>query len=297
MHKENITIFKNIKNRYHKASLTVEAALVLPIFFYFMIAFLYFIQIFMVQEQIQSEITKMGLSWSKTAYFYKDFPDLEEAFSFDKTLFGNELDLGIDEITDRIVSGASLKLYAKQYLDKEWLNRSCIKGGYEGIDFSYSSITNSENIVDIVLRYQVRIPVKIFNIGVMDMLQRVRLRAWTGCEITAAYSTNPNTSETIVYITDTGSVYHKTKDCSHIKLSITAVQGIPYDLRNDSGSKYKSCEKCCNGSEGENVTYYITTYGDRYHVDRTCSGLKRSIREIPLSEVGSRRPCSRCYKQ
>lgn len=292
--KEKSVILNKNKYQYQKASLTVEAALIMPIFFYFMIAFLYFIQIFMVQDQIQSAITKMGLSWSKTAYFYKDFPDINEAINFDKTIFGNELDIGIDEFTDRIISGSSLKLYAKQYLDKDWLNRSCIKGGFEGIDFSYSSIANSENLVDIVLSYQVKIPVQVFNIGDISMLQRVRLRTWTGFKIPAAYTANSDTSQTIVYITDTGTVYHKSKDCSHIKLSITTVQGIPYDLRNKSGSKYTRCEKCCKGDEGENAAYYITSYGDKYHTDRTCSGLKRSVREIPLSEVGSRKPCSRC---
>lgn len=294
MLKENSKYINIFKYRYHKASLTVEAALVLPIFFYFMIAFLYFIQIFMVQEQIQSEITKMGLSWSKTAYFYKDFPDIKEAISFDKTIFGNEIDLGIDDITDQIISGSSLKLYAKKYLDKGWLNRSCIKGGFEGIDFSYSSIVNSDNIIDIVLSYQVSIPVKIFNLGDMKMLQRVRLRAWTGFRLPAAYNTNNLTSETMVYITDTGTVYHKSKECSHIKLSIIAVQGIPNDLRNKSGSKYTKCEKCCKGNVGGYATFYITSYGDKFHSDRSCSGLKRSVREIPLSEVGSRKPCSRC---
>lgn len=289
----------NYRDRYQQASLTVEAALVMPIFLYFIIAFLYFMQIFTLQEQIQQSITKMGLSWSKTAYFYKDFPNIEEALSFDNTIFGSEFDIGLNEITDKIISGYSLKLYAKQYLDKDFINNSCIRDGFEGIDFFYSSVVNDEACIDIVLKYKVSIPVKIFLLGDLSMFQRVRLRTWTGYEVAAAYSTQeetPDSDDTIVYITDTGTVYHKSKDCSHIKLSITAVQGIPYDLRNDSGSKYTMCEKCCTGEEGENATYYITTYGTKYHADRTCSKIKRSIQEIPLSEVGSRKPCSRCGK-
>lgn len=292
-----ISIFQNRKSHYLKASLTVEAALVMPIFLYFMLAFLYFIQIFTVQEQMQTAITKMGLEWSKTAYFYKDFPDLNEAISFDKTIFGNELGSAIDEMTDKVISGTSVKLYAARYLDRGWVKNSCIKGGFEGIDFSYSSITKDDNFIDIVLSYRVTIPIKIFIVGDMRMLQRVRLRTWTGYEVAAVYKTSEGSSDTIVYITSTGTVYHKSKDCSHIKLSIVAVQGIPDDLRNDSGSKYYRCEKCCTGEEGESATYYITSYGTRYHADRACSKIKRSVQEIPFSQIGSRKPCSRCGKE
>lgn len=285
---------------YKEASLTVEAALVMPLFLYFMIAFLFFIQIFTVQEKIQSNITKMGLNLSKTAYFYKDFPDIEEALNFDKAMFGNEFDIGLNEITDKIISGYSLGLYAKGYLDKDFISNSCIKNGFDGIDFFYSSVKNEDNCIDIVLKYKIHIPIKIFIITDLEMLQRVKVRAWTGYEVAAAYQTlekkNENSEDTIVYITETGSVYHKTSECSHIKLSVTEIQGIPSTLRNDSGAKYYKCEACCNGKEGEAASYYITSDGTRYHTIRNCSKIKRTVKEIKLSEVGSRAPCSRCYK-
>lgn len=296
MLRKGMSAFKKRYMQYKEASLTVEAALVMPIFLCFMIAFLYFIQLFTIQEQIQSSITKMGLNLSKAAYFYKDFPDINEALSFDKTIFGKEIDIGLSDITDKIMSGCSLKLYAKKYLDNDRINHSCIKDGFDGIDFFYSSLNNDSDCIDIVLKYKVRIPIKIFMLGDMNMIQRVRLRAWTGYEVAAAYGTESLSNETMVYVTETGTVYHKTRECSHIKLSISAVSGIPSTLRNDSGAKYKRCEECCKGELDENATYYITNYGTRFHKSRTCSGLKRSIKEIPLSQVGSKKPCSRCCK-
>jgi hypothetical protein len=286
----------NKKFLYQKASLTVEASLVMPIFLYLMIAFLYFMQIFTIQEQIQSTITKMGLGLSKSAYFYKDFPDINEAVSFDKSILDSEYVSGINEMTDKIISGYSLKLFAKQYLDKDFINQSCVKNGFDGIDFSYSSIANEDDVIDIIVKYQICIPVRIINLGDMSMLQRVRLRAWTGYEVVAAYEIGEDSDEEMVYVTDTGTVYHKSKDCSHIKLSVTSVVGIPIGLRNANGAKYSRCEECCSGEEGENATYYITSYGTRYHADRNCSGIKRSVHEIPISEVGNRTPCSRCGK-
>lgn len=290
-------LFKEKKGRLKQASLTVEAALVMPLFLYFMIAFLYFIQIFMLQEQIQTSITKMALNLSKTAYLCKDFPDLEELLDFDQTVFGNEFDISLNELADSVTSPSILKLYASNYINTDRINNSCIKNGFEGISFENSSIFNDQDEIDIVVKYKVKIPVKVFVIGEMTMVQRVKLRSWTGFEVAAAYSTSENDAEgdgTTVYITETGSVYHKNRNCSHIKLSVTSVQGIPSELRNDSGSKYKMCEACCTGNEGELATYYITSDGTRYHSKRDCSKIKRTVKEISLSEVVDRQPCKRC---
>ncbi len=284
-------------NKRYEASLTVEAALTLPIFLYLMIAFLYFIQIFILQEEFQSSITKMGLSLSKTAYFYKDFPNIEEILHFDKTIFGEELKGEINDITDQLMTGASLKLYAKLYLDEDRINKSCVVDGYDGLDFDSSSIDRDENYLDIVLNYKVSIPVKIFILEDINLIQRVRLRTWTGVEIPSIYETkNKEVKGTIVYITDTGSVYHIDKACSHIRLSVKEVKGIPKDYRNDNGGRYYGCEACCTGEEGDDATYYITSDGTRYHTKRNCSKIKRSVQEILLSEVGSRRACTRCNK-
>lgn len=279
-----------------KASLTVEAALVLPVFLFFMLSFLYIIQIFIVQEQIQASITKMGLNLAKTSYVFKDFPDIEEAISFDFTIFNKEYDIGLDEIADRLASGNLLKLYAKKYLDTDQINRSCIIDGFDGLSFTGSSVLCGEDYIDIVVSYEVSIPVKIIILGDMQMVQRVRLQNWTGYEVAPTYQTQENEDKdgTYVYVTDTGSVYHKDENCSHIKLSVSAVQGVPTSIRNEYGERYNPCEACCTGEEEELATYYVTLDGTKYHSRRDCSKIKRSVKKINLSEVGNRAPCMRC---
>lgn len=295
--RKDIMWCKSSRKKLKEASLTVEAALVLPIFLYFMLAFLYFIQIFTVQEKIQSAITKMGLNLSRTAYVLKDFPSLEDALSFDFSIFGNEFEICPGELVDNLLSGGALKLYAKRYLDTDRINQSCIKGGFDGISFDQSSLSSSKDTIDIIVTYQIEMPIKLLIIDRMNMVQRIKLHKWTGYEVAAVYHTEDakeDTKDLTVYITETGSVYHKDRSCSHIKLTVSAVTGIPDDLRNDSGGKYYPCEACCTGRESAQATFYITSDGTRYHIGRDCSKIKRSVREIKLSEVGSREPCKRC---
>lgn len=284
--------------KYQKASLTVEAALILPVFLYFIMSFLYYIQIFTTQEHIQASITEMGLNLSKSAYILKDFPSSEEALSFDFSIFGENFELPLEDMVNGAASSGVLRLYAKRYLDTDLINQSCIKGGFDGISFTGSSLIGGDGYIDIIASYQVEIPVKIFSLPDMQMIQRVRLRCWTGYEVAAVYEVDEESDqeEATVFITETGSVYHKTDACSHIKLSVTSVQGIPTGLRNDNGSKYYPCESCCNGKEDKFGTYYITAEGTRYHTRRDCSRIKRSVKEVPISEVDDKTPCKRCYK-
>ncbi len=277
-----------------KALLTVEAALVMPLFLFTILSFLYFIQIFTLQEFIQATITKMGLNMAKTAYLYEDFTGIEEALNFDETILGNEIEIGLGDFAKSIADQSILKLYAKRYLDTDRINHSIIRKGFAGISFQDSMILSEDDVIDIVVRYQVVLPILMISFQDMQMVQRVRVRAWTGYEVAATYSMEEEEKEDIVYITETGQVYHLSPTCSHIHLSVTAIQGLPTTQRNDNGGKYYPCEKCCEGVQSNYATYYITSDGTRYHTKRDCSKIKRNVKEVLRSEVGDRPLCKRC---
>lgn len=115
--------------------------------------------------------------------------------------------------------------------------------------------------------------------------QKAICRAWVGF-------TELGTTETYVYITPEGSVYHLYRDCTHLKLSVRAVSmAAAKKETNIYGQKYRRCELC---DEDFGILVYITSEGDCYHSKRGCSGLKRSIRQVPLSQVAGRRVCIRC---
>ena len=52
----------------------------------------------------------------------------------------------------------------------------------------------------------------------------------------------------MVYVTVSGSVYHKKLNCSHLNLSVTKVSGGNVSSRrNENGEKYHACESCSRG--------------------------------------------------
>ena len=115
--------------------------------------------------------------------------------------------------------------------------------------------------------------------------QRAVCRGWIGF-------TELNQRELQVYKTVEGSVYHLYSDCTHLNLSIQSVSmEIAQKSKNEYGARYRECE-LCDGNYGETV--YITSEGNCYHSERTCSGLKRTLQTVSLSEVSNLGCCLRC---
>lgn len=291
---------RNISGFKKEASLTVEASLVLPLFMFFLIAFIYFIQIFITQEILQKAITDTGLGMARAAYIYSDFHDAKEAEEFDSSILDEEVVSELKDMINTAINSGLIKYAVKTRLDTDKIDHSCIVGGFDGIRFDDSKLMQGNNDIDIVARYKIRIPVRLFGLFEKEVIQRVRLRGWNGQELTPLYlASEENTGddkndEAIVYVAETGTVYHLNRNCSHIKLSVRAIEGIPTWQRNNTGEKYYPCESCLKHDHPETGTYYITSYGDRYHQIKDCSRLKRTIYEVPLSEVSHMRPCKRC---
>ena len=130
-------------------------------------------------------------------------------------------------------------------------------------------------------------------VNVNNFICRGRVRAWTGRSESAS-SDDENNDSRYVYVTENMSVYHTDSGCSYINLSIHCVSADNVGgQRNSDGEKYKPCEKCMNGSDGADHVY-ITETGNRYHSSTSCSGLKRTVKMVDISEVGGLKECSRC---
>lgn len=136
-------------------------------------------------------------------------------------------------------------------------------------------------------------PFASLSFGRRPVTKKAVVRAWVG--YTGETFQNA-AGETLVYITPDGTVYHKTRDCTYLRLSVRQISyGGLSGERNLSGGRYTPCEFCVRrGWIGGTV--YITDHGTSYHSSAGCQGLKRTIIAVPLSETGGRPGCSRCTR-
>ena len=136
-------------------------------------------------------------------------------------------------------------------------------------------------------------------IGGLVSLPTVRLynlitvHAWTG----KAYEGGTAESEEIeemVYVTESGGVYHKNLGCSYLSVSVSQVSGKHIaGLKNDYGKHYDACESCSRDGNPAAVVY-VTQKGNSYHNQESCSALKRTVRMVKHSCTDGMAACSRC---
>ena len=89
-----------------------------------------------------------------------------------------------------------------------------------------------------------------------------------------------------VYVAENESVYHVDSNCSHLNISV-----FTREKNQAQTDGYSSCEIC--GSRCGDLVY-VTEDGEKYHSTKSCSGLKRTIYQISIENVGNLSCCSRC---
>lgn len=303
------------------SSLTLEAALTLPFFIVAISAFLYFFHIISIYEHIQYAITEIANEASSYAYAYETILNNNEDKSREEIedekkeenkkeenkaknkkdntdeRVNEELNQELKTILGTILDSSYIKIKLYEYLDVDEINESAVKNGINGIRTYLSSFMKDDRTIDIIVTYKINIPIPFFNLNTIDVLQRVRVRAFSGKYVNKKDSEDVLPSD-IVFITKYGTVYHKDNRCSHIKLNITPIPSEELiHARNENGGKYKACDLCLrNNNSIDGLVVYIAKSGDRYHIKLECSGLKRLIEQISFADVGTRTPCKRCYK-
>lgn len=257
-----------------KASMTIEACFVLPFFLFAFLNIISIMEIYRLQGNMSAAMHDTAKRMALYGYEYRQIKG-DSA--------GAAESLGLTYLY------AAGKVRAK--LGDVYLDDSPLAGGASSILWLRSSVMQEDDCIDLVAEYRIEPPAAVVGYQSRILYNRIRTRAWTGYD-NAAHSADGSVSEEIVYITPEGSVYHRSRGCSYLKLSIAAVDKSFLDTqRNQDGSKYYPCGEC-GGSCGNIV--YITNYGNRYHATLGCSGLKRTIMAVPISEVGGRGACNKC---
>lgn len=271
-----------------RGSMTLEAALVLPIFIFAVICLFYFFIYINYQNIVQNSVDNAAKSIARNRYVMNRIAEFtekdaeESGFEIDEDLLTNGINIGY---TWKKITDDEVKKYTKG---------ANVLLGMSGISVTSSNVRNNTNgINDLKVTYRVYINILGNQKFKLTLGNRCYFRNWIGESI----SEQVNVKRQTVYITRTGSVYHLDKRCTYINLSVT---GTPYDnidnLRNSSGSKYSYCTRCAKRKLQPDDTVYVTMCGSNYHCDKSCSSIIRDVIEIDISEVGSRKLCSRCAK-
>ena len=100
-------------------------------------------------------------------------------------------------------------------------------------------------------------------------------------------------TEDVVYMTEYGTVYHESRACGYLTVTVREVSYASVaQERNSAGGKYTECERC--GKAGISDKVYISAGGSRYHSSTNCSALKRTITEKTRDEVTGIPACHKC---
>ena len=305
------------------ASLTVEAALTLPLFLLLCSLFFTFFSGQIWQLRLQKaldDVCEDVAVWSYLIDFADDYTSIDLLALADGGLISGALDGDGDSVAALLAGEADLIseirvfLAAKgsallwQPLLKSWvaaragteaLRASPVIDGAQGLSLSGSSL-HGRNL-DLVLSYEIGSAVRFpFQLR-YPVVQRSCRRLWIGTKVEKPDSQEDTEEEEekqedIVYVTANGAVYHLTKSCRVLALKILTVDAsVLPTLRNTSGGKYYPCDRCAKNQTLSGTTVIITEPGTRYHYRFDCPSLKRTIRELPVSEAKEKyRPCHYC---
>ncbi len=242
-----------------KGSLTVEAALVLPIFFFAVLTLLNLMEVCRMQGIINVSLQNSAQTLGTYGYILS----------------------GEEDNTELLLGTGACIAYAQSQMPEE-----------AGVQGSVSLLRSryEDHTVKLQAEYRKKVGY-LFFLPEVKVTCRGRVRAWEG---DTEQERQNGTYEEMVFLTEHGEVYHTSASCRHLSVSITAASiGKISTMRNESGEKYHACEKCV-GSGAANELLYVTETGNRYHNSLECSGLKRSVRLVKKSEASGYPMCSTC---
>lgn len=243
-------------------SIAVEAAIVLPLFLMAMMAVFCTCRCVMTQNVVYEGFHEAAAYVAEDSYRYQ----------------------GSDAV--EAVSAATVGVRLRKYLDDADLVAAYVSGGTGGIRVTEARL-GDDDMIYMKISYSLSIDVPLIGSVDIPCTERIRQRAYLGY----SRENDPDSDGTYVYIAENESVYHSSRSCYHIKLSIRKVEER---LLDNVYSALTPCEKCSGcGSDGY---VYVTATGNKYHCSLECPGLKRTVYRVRKEEHEELQACSECVK-
>lgn len=247
-----------------KGSLTVEAAITVPVFLLAVIVLLQMIDLYRIHGLLTLSLQECAKELS---------------------VYGS----GIGGDGNTVPETAVCVAYARAKLPSEVADHGTI---------SLAGSTIKDDILELRAVYIPKLGNSLLPVRMIMLTARASVHLFNGYGGNGKGSTAGSCDEgDMVYVTEHESVYHTDASCSYIALKIhetTREQAVC--ARNQYGGRYDSCEKCI-GQGVVHETVYLTEQGTKYHNSLKCSGLKRTVRLVEKDTVYGMALCSRCEKR
>lgn len=246
------------------ASLTLEAALVLPLFLFAGMILMMPFRILDVHRQVQAVGEHVSEEIGQAAYLSK---------YTDEDSFWNT---------------------AAAYVYAEAAVRNRLKElPVRQISLLRSSLLEDGETVDLVVDYEIPLPFSVLGIGSVEQTNRSFRRAWVGED--GKNGEQGEEEDVVVYVGKNSSRYHVSRTCHYLHNDLTAVAAEEVEYRrNQGGSRYTPCARCGGAAAG---TVYIMASGRHYHSSPSCSAIGAYVKAVWKSEVEYLGACSYCSQK
>lgn len=254
------------------ASMTVEAALVLPLALLFFLALLQPVIWLDRQRKVQTAMERIGEEISQ----YGILAESVETEDSELPAF----------CTD---AAAALWIRGKvgQYADHVTVKKADVYGENGEIEFA--------------AEYQEEIPFFETVLGKQTETVAVKRRSWIGIpgklkgDGTSQDGDGDEQTE-MVYVGAGIGRYHLFRDCHYISNEYMTVTRSEAENGKVPGEKRTPCAVCGKKGDGSE-TVYITTAGEHYHCNKNCRSMISYVREVPKDEAEHLGLCSYCVRK
>lgn len=242
-----------------KAGISVEAALVMPLFIFFVLNLFSIMEMLRFHGNMAWALNEVG---GKLAIYGYVAEQIEE-----------EWKPGLPE--NVAISYLYIREEIADLLGKEYMQSAPLSEGEKGILFTEAKILE-DDLIELTLTYQMKMPFLPKRLFETRVFHFYKARVWTGYDVAAE-------DDDMVYVTKNGEAYHVNETCKSLNIQKRQVHIAELEtLRNESREIYDACSYCCTrGTE----YVWITEEGRKYHETEECSALKRSVIRISSSRA------------
>ena len=271
-------------------SITLEAAITIPLFTFAILTIIYIMNIIHLQTTLQMALEETVRNINQIAYISSEFYSLTkeqqyEAINKDFTIAEN---IGASLISTNYIKN--------EFLDEKmtnFLNKSYIVNGSEGISFLHSSMNLKDNIIDVILTYNVSIPFMPDELFSFKLSNRCYTRIYMGKDM----EKEQQSSSFYVYYTVYGKVLHTNKYCRYL---LNYSEALPYNQL-FIGRNPELCLLCSNGETSatlrqHNPVVYLTSDNQVFHLTLDCQSFTGEIFRLERTSLEENELCEECMK-